>query len=108
MKGNVYCYFHDSIYNRPYAAELPPLEDANSIQVGIMYVLQRLQAGTLDAKTANTMLYALQTASMNLRHADYVNFEPNGDELAHSQRAMYRKPPRAQTSSAPASVEVGK
>jgi hypothetical protein len=51
--------------------ELPLLEDANSVQVALMKVIQMLGAGSLDHKTAGLMLYALQTASANLRNADF-------------------------------------
>src|SRR5258706_624665 len=54
--------------------ELPLLEDANSVQMALMKVMQMLGSGRLDHKTAGLMLYALQTASCNLRKLD---FEPS-------------------------------
>src|SRR5260370_36321669 len=54
--------------------ELPLLEDANSVQMALMKVMQMLGSGRLDHKTAGLMLYALQTASINLRNSD---FEPS-------------------------------
>src|SRR5258706_8902761 len=54
--------------------ELPLLEDANSVQMALMKVMQMLGSGRLDHKTAGLMLYALQTASCNLRNLD---FEPS-------------------------------
>jgi hypothetical protein len=50
---------------------LPLLEDANSVQMALMKVIQMLGSGRLDHKTAGLMLYALQTASINLRHATF-------------------------------------
>jgi hypothetical protein len=50
----------------------PLLEDANSVQVALMKVIQALGSGRVDHKTAGLILYALQTASVNLRN---VNFE---------------------------------
>src|SRR5277367_612467 len=47
--------------------ELPILEDANSIQIALMQVMRLLVSGQLDHKTASLLLYALQTASTNLR-----------------------------------------
>ncbi|MGA7218420.1 MAG: hypothetical protein WBX38_08905 [Candidatus Sulfotelmatobacter sp.] len=77
------CYFHERVqYERDLAAEsksghrnfgFPLLEDANSIQVALMKVIQMLGSGILDHKTGALMLYGLQTASANLRHA---KFEP--------------------------------
>lgn len=53
------------------ALNLPVLEDANSIQVAIMQVLQLLLTGQLEHKTAALAFYALQTASSNLRRARF-------------------------------------
>ncbi len=75
------CYFHDCIawHRRKIAAnetmqgrfDLPLLEDANSVQMALMKVMQMLGSGQMDHKTAGLMLYALQTASVNLRHTDF-------------------------------------
>jgi len=46
---------------------LPTLEDANSIQVALANVIERLIMLEIDHKTAALMLYALQIASMNLK-----------------------------------------
>jgi hypothetical protein len=83
LRHKTHCYFHTRVqHERQVAIEtrdgkrsfgFPLLEDANSIQVALMKVVQMLGAGTLDIKTAGMMLYALQTASYNLRHA---KFEP--------------------------------
>jgi hypothetical protein len=83
LRRKAHCYFHERVqYERKLAAEnksaprnfgFPLLEDANSIQVALMKIVQMLGAGCLDIKTAGLMLYALQTASANLRHA---KFEP--------------------------------
>jgi hypothetical protein len=75
------CFFHDRI-NRERAKiakdttaqrrfDLPLLEDANSVQVAVMKVMQMLGSGRMDHRTAGLMLYALQTASINLRKADF-------------------------------------
>jgi hypothetical protein len=47
---------------------MPVLEDADSIQVALMQVIRLILAGQLDPKIAGLLLYALQTASLNLRH----------------------------------------
>ncbi len=75
------CFFHDRIRREraKIAADvsaqrrfdLPLLEDANSVQVALMKVIQMLGSGRMDHKTAGLMLYALQTASANLRIADF-------------------------------------
>ena len=75
------CFFHNNIRrehkkNRADETakrlfELPLLEDANSVQTALMKVIQMLGSGGLDHKTAGLMLYALQTASSNLRNVDF-------------------------------------
>jgi hypothetical protein len=52
---------------------MPILEDANAIQMALMEIMQLLSMGQMDHKTAGLMLYALQTASVNLRN---TRFEP--------------------------------
>jgi hypothetical protein len=81
LRSRRQCYFHDRIRReRTKIAQdvvakrrfdLPLLEDANSVQVALMKVIQMLGAGHLDHKTAGLMLYALQTASANLRNAEF-------------------------------------
>jgi len=58
--------------------QLPVLEDANSIQVALMQVVAMILSGELEAKRAGLVLYALQTASANLRAAD---FEPEEHQV---------------------------
>jgi hypothetical protein len=75
------CFFHNNVRrerkkNRADETakrlfELPLLEDANSVQTALMKVIQMLGSGGLDHKTAGLMLYALQTASSNLRRVDF-------------------------------------
>lgn len=75
------CFFHDRIKReRAKIAkdmtaqrrfDLPLLEDANSVQVALMKVMQMLGSGRMDHRTAGLMLYALQTASVNLRQAAF-------------------------------------
>jgi hypothetical protein len=53
--------------NGPTAEELPPLEDAESIQLAISMVLSSIADFRIDTKRANLMLYALRLAMMNER-----------------------------------------
>ena len=55
------------------AITLPCLEDANSIQIAVMEIMQLLLEGQIDQKTAGLLFYGLQIASSNLKH---INFEP--------------------------------
>ena len=90
LRRNKFCFFHKRFQTerlslhksevnqararrRAAIFHLPVLEDANSIQVSLMQIMRLLALGHLDAKTAGLLLYALQTASINLRR---TNFEP--------------------------------
>ena len=53
--------------NNEWRKTLPTLEDANSIQVALANMMERLIVLEIDHKTAALMLYALQMASMNLK-----------------------------------------
>jgi hypothetical protein len=50
---------------------VPLLEDANAVQMALMQVMQLLGSGQMEHKTAALMLYALQTASCNLRNTAF-------------------------------------
>jgi hypothetical protein len=80
MRDSNYCFYHLNLAGHrlrleSYAArglrrppvELPPLEDAASIQLALMRVTEALLDGSLDHRTAGLVLYSLQTASTNLR-----------------------------------------
>jgi hypothetical protein len=81
LRSRRLCFFHDRIQReRTKIAkdmtaqrrfDLPLLEDANSVQVALMKVMQMLGSGRMDHRTAGLMLYALQTASVNLRNAEF-------------------------------------
>jgi hypothetical protein len=89
LRGRNYCYFHltyigrrlraERLHARAMAAaadprvvplELPPLEDANSVQMAVMQVIDAILHNRLDNKRAGLVLYALQTASSNLARTD--------------------------------------
>jgi hypothetical protein len=76
LRETNYCYYHIRYHwpelnalenNNELLKSLPTLEDANSIQVSLAKVIERLVMLEIDHKTAALMLYALQTASMNLK-----------------------------------------
>ena len=85
VRDRRFCFFHKKwrdqriVINSAQARQSPPtldlpvLEDANSIQVALMQVMRLLISHQIDHKTAGLLLYALQTASFNLRRTD---FEP--------------------------------
>jgi hypothetical protein len=87
LRSKRHCYFHERVqYEREQVAEdksqhrkfgFPLLEDANSIQVALMKVIQMLGSELIDHKTAALMLYGLQTASANLRNAKFEPEKPS-------------------------------
>ena len=93
LRGRRYCYFHLTHIGRRLRAErvhaqavgasaesnaapleLPPFEDAGSIQIALMQVVDAILQNRLDTKRAGLVLYALQTASCNLNNG--AAFEP--------------------------------
>jgi hypothetical protein len=83
LRQRRYCYFHLTCAGRHLRAqkqalkmdsrllELPPLEDANSIQVALMQVMDALVRGRITPKVYGLLLYALQIASSNLNQGAY-------------------------------------
>jgi hypothetical protein len=81
LRRRRHCFFHERIRREraKIAADtlagrgfdLPLLEDANSVQVALMKTIQMLGSGRMDHRTAGLILYALQTASVNLRNAEF-------------------------------------
>jgi pyruvate/2-oxoglutarate dehydrogenase complex dihydrolipoamide acyltransferase (E2) component len=85
LKRNRFCFFHKRFQEEQIKLNgdrsrrgranfyLPVLEDANSIQISLMQIMRLLASGQIDSKIAGLLLYALQTASFNLRR---LSFEP--------------------------------
>jgi hypothetical protein len=76
LRDSKHCYYHIRYHwpelealpdNTEWRKPLATLEDANSIQVSLANVMERLVMQEIDHKTAALLLYALQTASMNLK-----------------------------------------
>ncbi|MCU1303794.1 MAG: hypothetical protein JWQ87_4078 [Candidatus Sulfotelmatobacter sp.] len=86
LRRKRYCYFHDSYRHtrarlmeeelEPRVYNFPLLEDANSVQVAVMHVIHSLGSGKMDTKVAGLMLYALQTASANIKHLKFEAEQP--------------------------------
>jgi hypothetical protein len=81
---------------------LPTLEDANSVQVGLAEMLRLLATNQIDHRTAALMLYALQTASANLR---MTSFEPQPTRVVIDRECVERRPIAASAWSAVAGRE---
>jgi hypothetical protein len=86
LRRNRFCFFHKRFQDERIKLSadrarrgtaifiLPVLEDANSIQVALMQIMRLLLSQQIDHKTASLLLYALQTASSNLRQTTFKPF----------------------------------
>jgi len=84
LRERRYCFFHkkwqgqhialNAPASSPLGFTMPVLEDADSVQVALMQVMRLILAGQLDSKAAGLLLYALQTASLNLRRMTLAPF----------------------------------
>ncbi len=55
---------------------MPLLEDADAVQVALMQVIRLMVPRQLDPKVSGLLLFALQTASSNLRHMKLQPLRP--------------------------------
>ena len=67
MKQHIYCFAHMQMAAaRELMLRLPPPEDANAIQIGIMRIQKSLIEGTISTKIAGLLLYSMQLALTNV------------------------------------------
>ena len=71
----------ESVPPPPIELELPPIEDAESIQVSISLLIAALARNRIDPKRASVLLYALQLASSNARS---ITIEPNAPSVTRA------------------------
>lgn len=89
VKGRAFCCFHlrirarrmalaqAQLENRPWRAELPPLENMHAVQVALMQVADGLAQDAIETRRAGLLLYALQQAATNLQNRlAWVNNNP--------------------------------
>ncbi len=86
LRGRDYCHWHLICVARRLRAEkqeatqdrtpleLPPLEDANSVQLAVMMVIDAMLRQRIGPRMSGQLLYALQIASSNLKQG--VCFQP--------------------------------
>jgi hypothetical protein len=101
LRRNRFCFFHKRFQDEQIKLSadrarrgvatfvLPVLEDANSIQIALMQVMRLLVCQQIEHKTASLLLYALQTASTNLR---LTNFKPFIHEVVLDPRTVNDTP----------------
>ena len=67
MKQHIYCFAHKQMVEaRELMLRLPPPEDANAIQVGLMRIQKSLIEDTISTKKAGLLLYSMQLALTNV------------------------------------------
>ena len=99
LRETRFCYYHiryhwpelEVLENKlEFRLSLPTLEDANSIQISLAKVMEQLVMQEIDHKTAALMLYALQTASMNLKR---TSLEPElPTQVVIDRQSVARRP----------------
>jgi hypothetical protein len=67
MKQHIYCFAHKQMAEaRELMLRLPPPEDANAIQVGLMRIQKAVVEDTISMKKAGLLLYSMQLALTNV------------------------------------------
>jgi len=99
LRDEKYCYFHMRWHaskmsvilkqREHWIAGLPTLEDANSIQVVLAEVMRLLVTQEVDHKTGALLLYAMQTASANLKR---TSFEPEPTRVVIDRDCVAQRP----------------
>jgi hypothetical protein len=83
LKTGELCYTHQRMERaRSQRLRMPPLEDGNSIQVGLMEIQRGLLDHQITSKDAGLLFYSLQIATANLKN---VTFHKNADEMVLEQ-----------------------
>jgi hypothetical protein len=78
-KSGALCYAHQRMAAaRPQALRLPPMEDPNAIQLGLMEVARALIDRQITERTAGLLFYGLQTAAANV---DRLTFHEAPQEM---------------------------
>jgi hypothetical protein len=73
MKNHIYCFAHKQMMEaRALALNLPALEDANAIQIGIMRIQKALIEDTISTKKAGLLLYSMQLALQNVGQTTFA------------------------------------
>ncbi len=67
LRRQRFCYFHYEVNRPTMGIGIPALEDANAIQIALTDVARAVADERLDLKRATVLVYALQTASANLK-----------------------------------------
>jgi len=100
LRREIYCFFHmrwalksmeidESRQRERWNATLSLPEDADSIQMGLGEVIRLMMTRQVDHRTAALTLYALQTASANLKR---TSFEPPPTTVVIDRECVGQRP----------------
>lgn len=98
---NRHCHHHHGLKQRfeEKKVTIPPLDDANSVQVAIMDALNGLLRGTVSRPDVYTLLYGIQVARTNLKAITLVPPSPNViAEMIATAKVEAREEARAELS----------
>ena len=101
MKRHIYCFAHRQMAEaQALALRLPPPEDANAIQVGLMRIQKALIEDTITTRKAGLLLYSMQLALTNVGQTTFgqakdedLVLETVDAEEAISEKALSSQPP---------------
>lgn len=98
-RNEMHCYFHEQCrlmsrhinmkYTEHGIIQLPTLEDANSIQLGLAEVMRLLVSKQTDHPTASLLLRALRTAAANVK---FTNLEPKPTHIVIDPKCVENRP----------------
>ncbi len=98
MKNHIYCFAHTQMAEaQALALRLPPAEDANAIQVGLMRIQKALIEDTITTRKAGLLLYSMQLALTNVgqttfgqaKDEELVRETVDEEEALSSQRSAF-------------------
>ena len=73
LRGRTLCYAHTRMAaGKKAGLQLPPLEDASSIALAAMQIVQQLLDGKVERKTAAIALYGVQIVASTLNHKPFA------------------------------------
>jgi hypothetical protein len=100
MKQHIYCFAHMQMAEaRELMLRLPPPEDANAIQVGLMRIQKAVIEDTISMKKAGLLLYSMQLALTNVgqttfgkaKDEEMVRATVDEEEAISSQHSAVRE-----------------
>jgi hypothetical protein len=75
LRGHRFCYYHYEVNRPTVCLDVPPLEDANAIQVALNDIARAVAEDRIDLKRATVLTYVLQTAASNLKRVQFGVFK---------------------------------